>query len=266
MSYHSLAAVDTRAQIGKNVVIEPFAVVEGDVVIGDNCWIGSGAVIKNGTRLGNNCQIYHGAVLGADPQDLKYKGEYTLLEVGDHTIVREYATLNRGTGENGLTKVGAHCLLMAYVHVAHDCIVADRCILANNVTLAGHIEVGEHAVIGGMSAVHQFVKIGQHTMISGGSLVHKDVPPYIRAANEPMSYIGINSIGLGRRGFTTEQITTIQDIYRILYVFNQNVTRGLAQIYRETTDSPERATILDFIENQSTRGIIRGLRGRDKDE
>jgi UDP-N-acetylglucosamine acyltransferase len=266
MSYHSLSVIDPQAKIGKNVVIEPFAVVEGDVVIGDNCWIGSGAVIKNGTRIGHDCQIFHGAVLGAIPQDLKYKGEYTLLEIGNHTIIREYATLNKGTIESGTTKVGSHCLLMAYVHVAHDCVVADRCILANNVILAGHIEVGEHAVIGGMSAVHQFVKIGQHTMISGGSLVHKDVPPYIRAANEPMSYIGVNSIGLGRRDFTQDQITTIQDVYRILYVFNQNVTKGLVQIRKDLPETPELNTILHFIEKESTRGIIRGLRGKDKEE
>jgi UDP-N-acetylglucosamine acyltransferase len=266
MSHHSLSAIDPRAQIGKNVIIEPFAVIEGDVIIGDNCWIGSGAVLKNGTRIGHDCQIYHGAVLGAAPQDLKYKGEYTLLEVGDFTIIREYVTLNRGTIEAGTTKVGSHCLLMAYVHVAHDCVVADNCILANNVTLAGHIHVGEHAVIGGMSAVHQFVKIGAHTMISGGSLVHKDVPPYIRAANEPMSYIGVNTIGLGRRDFTTEQITLIQDIYRILYVFNQNVTKGLAQIRKDMSESPELTQILHFIETESTRGIIRGLRGKDKEE
>jgi UDP-N-acetylglucosamine acyltransferase len=258
MAHHHLAVIDPRATIGANVVIEPFAHIEGDVVIGEGSWIGSHAVIKNGTRVGKNCQIFHGAVLGAVPQDLKFGGEETLLEIGHHTIVREYCTLNRGTKALGTTRVGAHCLLMAYVHIAHDCVIGDHCILANNVNLAGHIEVGDWAVLGGLTAVHQFVKIGAHAMLSGGSLVLKDVPPYIKAARHPLSYMGVNTTGLERRNFTPEQIDRIQDIYRILFVFNQNLAKALPQVAAEMPESVEKTAVLNFI-NASERGLLRGF-------
>ena len=258
MSYHQFSVIDPQAQIGRNVVVEPFAVIEGDVVIGNDCWIGSGAVIKNGTRIGNNCQVYHGAVLGAAPQDLKYKGEETLLEIGDNTIIREYCTLNRGTRALGTTRVGSHCLLMAYVHVAHDCVIGDHCILANNVNLAGHIEVGNWVVLGGLTAVHQFVKIGAHAMLSGGSLVLKDVPPFIKAARNPLAYMGVNVTGLERRQFSPEQIDSIQDIYRILFVFNHNIAKALPKIQNELPESSEKTTVLNFIE-ASERGLLRGF-------
>ena len=227
MSHHPLAVIDPSAIIGKNVVIEPFAHIKSDVVIGDNSYIASHAVICEGARIGKNCSIFHGAVVSSIPQDLKYENEYATLEIGDNTIIREYCTLNRGTKASGKTVIGSNCLLMAYVHVAHDCIIGNHCVLANNVTLAGHIEVGDWAVLGGLTAVHQFVKIGVHAMVSGGSLVLKDVPPFVKVARNPLAYIGINSIGLHRRNFTQEQINHIQDMYRILFVQNNNITKGL---------------------------------------
>ncbi|MFM9027969.1 MAG: acyl-ACP--UDP-N-acetylglucosamine O-acyltransferase, partial [Bacteroidota bacterium] len=206
------------AKIGKDVRIDPFAVIHDDVLIGDGCHIGSNSVIFPGARIGNNVQVYPGAVISAVPQDLKFAGEKTFTFIGDNTIIREFVTINRGTVAEGKTVVGANNLLMAYVHVAHDCIVGDNCILANGVTLAGHVTIDDHAIIGGLSAVHQFVHIGSHVMISGGSLVRKDVPPFVKAAHDPLSYVGINSVGLRRRGFSNESISNIQELYRILFV------------------------------------------------
>ncbi|MDQ3141609.1 MAG: acyl-ACP--UDP-N-acetylglucosamine O-acyltransferase [Bacteroidota bacterium] len=248
-----------KAQIGQNVQIESFVTIEEDVIIGDNCWIGPCVTIMNGSRIGNNCKIFPGAVLGAIPQDLKYKGEKSLLEIGNHTIIREYCTLNRGTIASMTTKIGSHCLIMAYVHVAHDCFIGDHVILANNVTLAGHIEIDEFAILGGLTAVHQFVKIGSHVMISGGSLVMKDVPPYVKAAREPLVYEGINSVGLRRRGFSMEQINRIHDIYRYLFIKNTNISLGTKMLETELVDSAEKQFILNFIKN-SSRGIMKGYR------
>jgi len=213
-----LRNIHPKAKIGKNVTIAPFVTIEEDVVIGDNSEIKASACIQNGTRMGEGCKVFPGAIVGSIPQDLKYKGEKTTLEIGNNVIIREYCTVNIGTNASGKTIVGDNCLIMAYVHVAHDCIVGANSILANCVNLAGHIEIGEKSILGGMTAVHQFVRIGAHSMISGGSLVRKDVPPYIKAAREPLSYTGVNSIGLRRRGFSEDQIHNIQDIYRLLYV------------------------------------------------
>lgn len=257
--------IHPEAQIGENVVIEPFATIGKDVVIGDHSWIGPNACIMDGARLGRHCKVFPGAVVGAIPQDLKFEGEQSILEVGDHVTIREYCTLNRGTKANHRTKIGDHTLLMAYVHVAHDCVVGKNCILANNVGLAGHIEVDDWVVLGGFAAVHQFVKIGRHAMVGGGSLVRKDVPPYIKAAREPLSYVGVNSTGLRRRGFSNEQINRIQDVYRMLFVRGYNTKQALKIIQEMLPDSPEREEILSFI-HTSQRGLLRGLRSHRKSD
>ncbi len=258
LEHHPLASIARKATIGNNVIIEPFAHIEADVVIGDNCWIGSHSVIKNGTRLDESCKIYHGAVLGAAPQDLKFKEEPTTLEIGSNTTIREYCTLNRGTSATGRTVIGKDNMLMAYVHVAHDCFIGDHCVIANSVNLAGHVEIGDWAILGGATQVHQFTKIGGHVMISGGSLVQKDVPPFVKAARSPLSYAGVNTIGLERRGFSREQIVRIQDIYRIIFVRGFNLSKAQQIVQNELPPSDERTHILDFIA-AADRGIIRGF-------
>ena len=257
-AHHPLASIERRATIGENVIIEPFAHIEADVVIGDNCWIGSHSVIKNGTRLGENCNVFHGAVLGAVPQDLKFKGEPTTLEIGERTVIREYCTLNRGTTATGRTVVGSDNMLMAYVHVAHDCFIGNHCVIANSVNLAGHVEVGDWAIIGGATQVHQFSKIGGHVMISGGSLVQKDVPPFVKAARNPLSYAGVNTIGLERRGFSREQIVHIQEIYRMLFVRGFNTLKAINYIQNDLPESDEKTHILEFIA-AADRGLIKGF-------
>lgn len=252
-----LAYVHPQARIAKNTVIEPFVNIERNVEIGEGSWIGSNVTIMEGVRIGKNCKIFPGAVVGAIPQDLKYRGEDTLVKIGDNTTVREFVTINRGTKANWETVIGENCLLMAYVHIAHDCVIGNNCILANAATLAGHIEIDDWAIIGGLSAIHQFVKIGAHSMISGGSLVRKDVPPFTKAAREPLSYVGINSIGLRRRGYTEDKINQIQEIYRILYVKGYNVSRAISIIEANIPPTPERDEILMFI-SRSTRGIMKG--------
>jgi len=247
------------AQIGENVHIEPFVTIAKDVVIGDNTWIGPHVTILNGVRIGDNCRIFPGSVIGGIPQDLKYKGEDSLVVIGNNVTVREYCTINRGTVANYMTQIHDNCLLMSYVHVAHDCIINRNCVLANNVNLAGHIEIGEYATLGGLTAVHQFVKIGEHAFVGGGSLVRKDIPPFIKAAREPLSYAGVNSIGLRRRGFTIEQVNHIQDIYRILFVKGNN-TRQAIKVIEDTIDaSPEKSRILGFIAS-ADRGIMKGFK------
>ena len=210
-----------------------------------------------GARIGKNCNIFPGSVISAIPQDLKFKGEETTAEIGDNTTIREYVTINRGTVDRGKTVVGNNCLIMAYCHIAHDCIVGNNCIFSNNSTLAGHINVGDYVVLAGMTAVHQFCMIGNHAFVTGGSLVRKDVPPYVKAAREPLSYVGINSVGLRRRGYTSEQIREIQSIYRILYQKNYNNTQAAQIIEAEVEATPERDEILQFIKD-SKRGIMKG--------
>lgn len=260
MSYsNGLRDIHPHAKIGQNVTIGPFTVIEADVVIGDNCWIGSNVNILNGARLGEGCRIFPGAVVSAIPQDLKFRGENTTLILGNNVTVRECCTLNRGTSAANTTIIGDDCLLMAYVHVAHDCVIADRCVLANNVTLAGHIDIGYQATLGGMVAVHQFVRIGEHAMVGGGSLVRKDVPPFVTAAREPLSYAGINSIGLRRRGFSKEEMHHIEDIYRVLFVRGLSVRKALNIIEDEIMPSVHRERILDFVRN-AKRGVMKGFR------
>jgi UDP-N-acetylglucosamine acyltransferase len=255
-----LAYVHPQARIAKNVVIEPFVNIEKNVEIGEGTWIGSNVTIMEGARIGKNCRIFPGAVIAAIPQDLKYAGEDTLVKVGDNTTIREFVTINRGTKANMETVVGSNCLLMAYVHIAHDCVVGNNCILANAVTLAGHIVVEDWAIIGGVTAVHQFVNVGQHSMISGGSLVRKDVPPYTKAAREPLSYVGINSVGLRRRGFTPDKINEIQEIYRYIYLKGHNVSQALEMIEAMMPATAERDEIISFV-SSSARGIMRGYTG-----
>ena len=257
---HQLAAVDRRAKIGKDVTIEPFTTIAGDVEIGDGTWIGPNVTIMDGARIGKNCRIFPGTVVSAIPQDLKFDGEDTQTIIGDRTTIRECVTINRGTIASGQTTLGNNCLVMATAHIAHDCHIGDNAIIVNGVALAGHVIVGKYAVIGGLAAVHQFIHIGDHAMVSGGSLVRKDVPPFTKAAKEPLSYVGINSVGLRRRGFTTEKIKEIQDIYRILYQKNYNTTQALGIIEAEMEATPERDEIIDFIRN-SSRGVMKGYSG-----
>jgi UDP-N-acetylglucosamine acyltransferase len=252
------ADVNPSAKIGKNVTIEPFAFVEGNVEIGDDTWIGPHAVIMNGARIGKNCKIFPGAVISAIPQDLKFSGEETHAEIGNNTTIREYVTINRGTADKFTTRVGDNCLLMAYVHVAHDCMLGNHIILANSVNLAGHVQIEDYAILEGLAAVQQFVRIGAHCFITGGSLVRKNVPPFVKAAREPLSYVGINSVGLRRRGFSNESIVQIEDMYRTIYVKGYNVTNALNIVEMEAPASEEKNTILRFI-RESTNGIMRGV-------
>jgi UDP-N-acetylglucosamine acyltransferase len=252
-----LASIHPNAKIGTNVYISPFVTIEEDVIIGDNTWIGSNAVICNGARIGNNCQIHAGAVISNIPQDLKFNGEITTAEIGNNTVIREYVTINRGTTDRYKTVVGENSLIMAYVHIAHDCVIGNHCILVNSVQLAGHVVIDDFAVIGGTSAVLQFVHIGKHTMIAGGSLVRKDVPPYTRAAHEPIAYSGLNLIGLRRKGFLADKIAALQDIYRYVYMSGLNTSEALKAAETELPDSNEKDEIISFI-RQSKKGIMRG--------
>lgn len=251
--------IHPNAQIGNNVKIASFVTIEEDVVIGDNCEIGANVSVLNGTRMGEGSRVFPGAIISSIPQDLKFGGEQTLLKIGRNVTIREYCTINRGTMANYSTDIGDNCLIMAYCHIAHDCVIRENCILSNCVNLAGHINIGPKTVLGGLTAVHQFVRIGDHVMVGGGSLVRKDVPPYVKAAREPLSYAGVNSIGLKRRGFSTGQIDNIRDIYRILYVKGYNTTQALEEIEGSIHDTPEKSNIIKFIK-KADRGIIRGLR------
>lgn len=252
-----LAYIHREAKIAENVVIDPFVTIDKDVEIAEGTWIGSNVTIMEGARIGKNCRIFPGAVISAIPQDLKFAGERTTVEIGDNTTIRECVTVNRGTKANYKTVIGSNCLIMAYVHIAHDCTVGNNCILANAATLGGHVTIDDWAIVGGLSAVHQFVHIGQHVMVSGGSLIRKDVPPYVKAAREPLCFVGINSIGLRRRGYTNEQINEIQNIYRILYLKGFNNSQALEYIEAELPASPERDEIILFVKN-SSRGIMKG--------
>ncbi len=252
-----LAYVHPEAKIADNVVIEPFVTIDKNVVISEGTTIGSNATILEGARIGKNCKIFPGAVIAAIPQDMKFKGADSVVEIGNNTIIREFVTINRGTEVTRKTTVGNNCLIMAYVHIAHDCVIGNNCILANAATLAGHVHVDDWAIIGGLSAIHQFINIGCHVMISGGSLIRKDVPPYVKAAREPLSFVGINSIGLRRRNFSNEKINEIQEIYRTLYLRNHNNSQALEIIEAEMSASKERDEIILFIRN-SDRGIMKG--------
>jgi UDP-N-acetylglucosamine acyltransferase len=256
---NNLCNISPKAKIGKDVSIDAFVSISDDVEIGDGCWIGSNVTIMDGARIGKNCKIFPGAVISAIPQDLKFGGEKSIVSIGDNTTVREFATINRATNFSGVTSVGKNCLIMAYVHIAHDCHIANNVILVNSVQLGGHVEIDEFAIVGGISAIHQFVKIGSHVMISGGSLVRKDVPPYIKVAKEPLSFIGINSIGLSRKGFNEDKILEIQNIYRAIFQSNMNYTKAIETIEQEFPQSKEKDNIIKFI-SESERGIIKGYK------
>ncbi|OJU73889.1 MAG: acyl-[acyl-carrier-protein]--UDP-N-acetylglucosamine O-acyltransferase [Bacteroidetes bacterium 47-18] len=255
---HPLTYVHPEAKVADNVTISPFSVIHKNVEIGEGTWIASNVTIMEGARIGKNCKIFPGAVISAVPQDLKYNGEDTSVIIGDGCTIREYVTINRGTSDKEVTRIGKNCLIMAYCHIAHDCIIGDNCVFSNATTLAGHIEIGNNVILAGLVAVQQFSRIGSHAFVTGGSLVRKDVPPYTKAAREPLSYVGVNSVGLKRRGFHIDTINHIQDIYRILFVKGYNTSKALSIIEAEIPVSEERDEIVDFI-RKSTRGIMKGF-------
>lgn len=252
-----LAYIHPAAKIAPSVVIDPFVTIEQNVEIGEGTRIGSNVTIMEGARIGKNCTIFPGAVISGIPQDLKFRGEDTLAIIGDNTTIRECVTVNRGTAAKGKTVVGSNCLIMAYSHVAHDCVIGDNVIISNATQIAGEVVVDNFAVIGGGTLIHQFCHIGPHVMIQGGALVNKDIPPYVKAAREPIAYAGVNSIGLRRRGFTSEVIRDIQEIYRYLYLSRLNNTDAVERIEAELPATKERDEIILFVRN-SKRGIIRG--------
>ena len=252
-----LAYIHPAAKIAPSVVIDPFVTIEQNVEIGEGTRIGSNVTIMEGARIGKNCTIFPGAVISGIPQYLKFRGEDTLAIIGDNTTIRECVTVNRGTAAKGKTVVGSNCLIMAYSHVAHDCVIGDNVIISNATQIAGEVVVDNFAVIGGGTLIHQFCHIGPHVMIQGGALVNKDIPPYVKAAREPIAYAGVNSIGLRRRGFTSEVIRDIQEIYRYLYLSGLNNTDAVERIEAELPATKERDEIILFVRN-SKRGIIRG--------
>lgn len=251
-----VANIHPDARIGKDVVIEAFATIEGDVEIGDGTWIGPNAVIMNGARIGKNCKVFPGAVISAIPQDLKYNGENSIVTIGNNTTIREFVTINKGTSDRMETRVGDNCLLMAYVHVGHDTFIGNNVIIANGGTLAGHINVHDFAILEGLCAAQQFITIGAHSFVAGGSLIRKNVPPFIKCAREPLTYTGINSIGLKRRQWDESAIKEIEDIYRAIYVHSKNVKKGTEDVEANFPDSEHKSLILDFIKS-SENGIVK---------
>lgn len=257
-----LSNIHPKAKIGKNVNIESFVTVAEDVEIGEGTWIGPSVTIMDGTKIGKNCKIFPGAVISAIPQDLKFKGEKTNVTIGDNTSIRECVTINRGTATKGETVIGNNCLLMAYVHIAHDCIINNNVILSNCVQIAGEVEIGDWAYIGGMAVAHQFSRVGKHVFISGKSGILIDVPPYIKAAGIPVAYIGINAVGLRRRNFTNEIINEIQEIYRVIYNKGMNNSQAIEYLQNNYQPFEERDEIIKFFET-SKRGIIKSRQGEN---
>lgn len=252
-------SIHPNAKLGEGVSVGNFSVIEEDVIIGEGTEIGHNVTILKGTRIGKNCRVFPGAVIGAIPQDLKYHGEYTLVEIGDNTTIRECVTINRGTSDKMKTVVGSNCLLMAYVHIAHDVIVGNHCILANQASIAGHVVIDDYVIIeGGAVAVQQFVHIGKHVFVTGGSKVRKNIPPYIKVGREPLSYVGINSVGLKRRGYEDSDIRTIEDIYRLLFVQNSNIGKGIEQVLDTIPDNKYKEEIISFIKD-SNKGVVKGF-------
>ncbi len=252
-----LSEIHENTQIGENVTVEAFTSIHEGVEIGEGTWIGSNVTIYPGAKIGKNCKVFPGAVISAVPQDLKFQGEESTVIIGNNSTIRECVTINRGTVDKKVTKIGDFCLLMAYVHIAHDCMIGNNVIIANTVQVAGHVSIDEWAFVGGSSAIHQFVKIGMHSMISGGSLVRKDVPPFTKAAREPLSYAGVNSLGLRRRGFSSDSINHIQEVYRYLFLNSLNNSRALEEIEVNLPATKERDEILNFIRS-SERGLMKG--------
>lgn len=250
--------IHPEAKIGNNVVIDSFVTITKDVVIGDNCWIGPNAVLMDGSRIGKGCKIFPGAIIAGIPQDLKFVGEETTVEIGDNNIIREFVTINRGTQAKGKTVIGNNCLIQSYAHVAHDCIIKSNVILGSYSGLAGEVEVDDFAIVSPGSLVHQFVKIGKHVIIQGASKVTKDVPPFITAGREPLAFAGLNSVGLRRRGFSNEKIEEIQELYRIIYQRGLNVSAAIKYIEENSPKSEERDEIVNFVK-EAKRGIIKGI-------
>ena len=250
--------INPNSEIGKDTIVEPFSYIDNNVIIGKNCWIGNNVTIYSGARIGDDVKIFPGAVISSVPQDLKFDGEETLVEIGEGTTIRECVTISRGTKDKFKTTIGKNCLLMAYSHIAHDCLIEDNCIIVNGVQIAGHSIIGEFAIIGGGTLIHQFTRIGCHSMISGGSIIRKDVPPYCKAGKEPLAYKGVNSTGLKRRNFSQVQINQIQNMYRILYLEGKNISQALKKISEEITKTNERETLVEFIK-LSERGVIKGF-------
>ncbi|MCB0720680.1 MAG: acyl-ACP--UDP-N-acetylglucosamine O-acyltransferase [Ignavibacteriae bacterium] len=252
-----LTKISDKAKIGENLSMGEFSIINDDVVIGNNCEIGNHVVIENGARIADNVKIGHGTIIGGVPQDLKFEGEMTTVEIGEGTTIREYTTINRGTKHSGTTKVGKNCFIMSYVHVAHDCVIGDNVIIANAVNMAGHVEIDDQVFVGGLVALHQFIKLGKHIMIGAACKAVKDIPPYILAGSEPLKYEGVNIVGLRRKGFTNEQIGNIRDAYDTIYRSGLNVSDAVKKIKSEMQMTDEVNEILKFIEN-SNRGILRG--------
>lgn len=253
-----LAQVSANATLGEGVIVEPFSTIYEDVIIGARTKIHPNVSIYPGTRIGEDCEIFPGAVIGVTPQDLKFEGEYTTVEIGNNTTIRECVTIHRGTKDKLKTVIGDNCLLMTYVHIAHDCQLGNNVILASYVGLSGHVQIDDYAILEGKVAAQQFAHIGAHTFIGGASLVRKDIPPFIKAAREPLTFLGVNSVGLRRRGYSDEQVKEIEDIYRMLYVQNNNISKGLESIKENMLETPIRKLIIDFVE-ASDKGIIRGM-------
>ncbi len=256
-SVSSMAFVHPEARLGDNVIVEPFAYIDANTEIGEGTRVMTQSSVLYGARIGKRCTIYPHATIAGIPQDLKFQGEDTLAIIGDHTIIRECATVNRGTASKGFTKVGDNCLIMAYSHVAHDCVLNNHIILGNTTQLAGEVEIEDYAIISGGTLAHQFSKIGAHVMIQGGSKISKDIPPFVMVGREPITYVGLNIVGLRRRGFNSERINSIQEIYRYLYMSGYNISQAVERIEQELPESDDRELILQFIRT-STRGIIRG--------
>lgn len=256
---HPLACVHPNAKLGDNVTVGPYAYIDEFVEIGDGTTVMPHATIFNYVKIGKDCNIFPGAVVGAVPQDLKFDGEVTYVEIGDRVNIRECATINRGTKASGkgVTKIGSDTLIMSYSHVAHDCRVGNHCILVSYVGIAGETDVDDWAILGGSTVVHQFSHIGTHAMVGGGSKINKDIPPYTLCGRDPITFAGINIVGLRRRGFTSEQIRNIKDMYDLIYNSGMNVSDACEKIEAGFPQSDERDTILNFIRN-SKRGIVRG--------
>jgi len=252
---HATAIIDPDARLAPGVKVGAYTIVGPRVTIGEGTSVGPHVLIERDTEVGDHCTLAKGAVLGTDPQDLKYQGETTSLVVGDRTVIREYATLNRGTAARGRTEVGSDCLLMAYVHVAHDCVVGDHVVLSNAVNMAGHVSIGDHAIVGGLTAIHQFVRVGCHAFVGGASRVPKDVPPYLKAAGNPMQLYGLNGVGLQRRGFSEDVRVQLKRAYRIFFHSQLNVSQAIERVRDELPSSPELETFLSFVE-ESERGIL----------
>lgn len=262
MNISPLAIVHPDAQLGEGVRIDPFVTIEADVEIGSDTWIRSQAYINSGTKIGDNCNIYQGAIIGGDSQDKKYQGGHARLEIGNDVTIREYCTINRSSSKEGITSIGDHSLLMAYVHVAHDSMLEEHTIIANAVNIAGHVRIGAYATVGGMTAVQQFVIIGRYSYVGGGTLIRKDVPPYVKAAREPIAYVGVNKVGLQRGGFKAIQIAQMQDIYRHLFVHSKNISQAMSDIKERFSDNPYCEEIIAFVE-ASPNGVIRGYRSEE---